>query len=163
MAVCAGTAATPRMNGDANKREGGEVKAFSDAEHTPEAAVQNAPPPPHQGHNPAAMRRLGTHRFLPPISILIQTRHLTPDAGPSQSQVTDAPSSEIRSPNYCMLHGQQKSMTSRKISFQINIKLMCLNSDTSCRSNPLDAMPIPCQVFVHFVICIQMTYILTAK
>ena len=65
-AVCAGTAAPPRMNGDANRREGGEVKAFSDAEHTPEAAVQNAPsPPPRQGHNPAAVRRPGTHRFLP--------------------------------------------------------------------------------------------------
>ena len=120
MAVCAGTAATPRMNGDANRREGGEVKAFSDAEHTPEAAVQNAPPPPHQGHNPAAMRRLGTHRFLPPISILIQTRHLTPDAGPSQSQVTDAPSSENPLPKLLYAtrpteeHDKQKNKLSNK-------------------------------------------------
>ncbi|CAL8250193.1 unnamed protein product [Arctogadus glacialis] len=64
------------MNGDANRREGGEVKAFSDAEHTPEAAVQNAPPPPpppHQGHNPAAMRRLGEPAAGEPVTVGTRT------------------------------------------------------------------------------------------
>lgn len=74
------------------RSEGGEVKAFSDAKHTPEALVQNASASAHQGRSPPPPP---TRHASHPVRLHFHPdKHLTPSAAPSQRQETDVPSSE---------------------------------------------------------------------